>query len=392
MFPVILAGVAAVATLFLTGCSKDKKQEKVLKESFRDTDLTANLSFFQVSPKVLWHDTNGDGKRISQETFNKSFGESALQAAKNYIQKNPSLKPACNHWEPEIIPGSMEPHFEHPEKERVAWQLNLDIDKLTGMNPRPKYFDALLQDLKMIRQELPHVLFRYAEAGEVPAGFLGSYDDLSGEMLLVRGAPMSLIVHELDHRLTWDRRVEEWSVPYGVLCSDGQVRNVPKLPYLPEPAQAQTHFEISLDYYGQGQNQLSYRDTDYWAPMLHYLKTGRDLCLETPHKEASLASEVQGYLTMARYLLLQVGFSESQIQAIREGSPSEGSRAKGDLKSGLQRELKGSSLNPDWAYDLLLHYFGKGGSNGLKNLTTFVDGYYSRMGAPGFADPPNCQN
>ncbi|MBI2336957.1 MAG: hypothetical protein HYU97_09400 [Deltaproteobacteria bacterium] len=343
-------------------------------------EFKKKAEFYQINPTTYWADLDGDGKQGNFEKFTIKPGENRVVKAQEFIKQNPSTFWDFIEWEPTFKPA---PNFNHPEKTTLSKQINLDIAALEKMQDRPKIYDELLADLKLIQEELPYVKFRYPNEGEVPEGFIGIYDPINNEMIVTAGAPASLLIHETDHLLTEKRRNENWSVEWKLKCDNGHKHTIPKSPHAPSPNQVRTKFSFNLDFAQQEIKTFTYDSVVAWSYVLKTLEMGSEICLGEVNKQVALANEVRGYMTMARYLLFRIGFTEQQLGAYQKGGFANTTLSKAFIEVGLQHHLEGSNLNYRWANAMVVSYLdGK--------LDVFVKAYYTDMAAPGFVDQPGC--
>lgn len=395
MIPVIL-GAIAVGVLVSSCKSEEEKEGPELSPQRPSSDPVNQLPFIQTGVGSYWADLDVDGKQTTEETVFVREGQDRNKQAQGFIDRNAWALSACFQWKPRFLPGTRQDYFEHPLKNRMDQQLSSDITKLKEMKGRLPIYDRLLQDLENITKELPFVQFRYPTAEEIKEfsnnqGYLGLYNNMTNEIVAPRNMPMSLLVHEMDHRVTAHHRIEPWGVSYQERCGDSGLRKVPKAPHLPSPDHARTHFDFSLDFFGNGQNKLTYNDLDYWSAVYRSFELGAQACFSSEAKHSTLANEVRAYQTMGRYLLFKINFTHQDLAAIRGQDTGPKQKAKQKLLIGLRKELDGSSLNPEWTNELMLHYLGIGGSSEEENLSTFVANYYSNViQDPGFVDPPDC--
>lgn len=405
MLPFVIAGAVGLGALVLGGCGEEKD-----KESQEELDTgPIKLPFYQTPSNKLWFDSNADGKEIAQELVNFPEGASAevlLRTAKKFIQERPYFQPPCNsEWEVEILPKA---RWESPQgqakKRLMTRQINKDIDKIKEIPraQRPPWMKQLLEDLILIQQELPYLKFELAKvapkgakklkSGEVPYGFLATYNDETGEILYTVKDPHSIMVHELDHAVTARVRVEDWAIANKIKCPDGTIFQFPMTPYRQTHDQVRTSFEFYINLENEKDETLTFDTWHEYFPLIYALEHGREKCLNKKEKESRLADEVHAYLVMVRYLLFEmmthpeVKLTQDQITAAGKGN----SMAKNRIKLGLAKVLQDSSLNPEWAQDLVLNaledtYAGKNGA-----LKEYVLKYYTNQGQYGFVDVPGC--
>ncbi len=347
------------------------------------TEFKEKAEFLNIRPDIYWYDLNQNGREETGETFQATSKEFKTKAD-DFIKSHPASFFDFIQWVPSSIKATREQYFAHPEKKALEQQVDQDIAHLNQMKDRPEIYSKLLEDLKTIKEELQYIKFRYPKSkDEVPEGFIGIYDPLTNTMIVTKGAPASLLIHELDHKLTAHRRTENWSVPLEMKCPRGHLHKIPKDSNVPSPQEARTVFAVSLDFPKSSSLRLTYDAVAYYAPLFASLKFGKPACTTFKSRDAVLANEVRGYLTMSRYLLMRMEVTSEEIQSIEKGGNI-------DFLSRLKTHLSDTNLNPRWANNLLLHYFGRGGKSGKENLVTFVEDYYKSFNDPGLVDQPKC--
>ncbi len=396
IIPLVLGAVAL--GLLLPAC-KDTEDKKIIeKEPLPPPhDGVLKIPFLNTSKNTYWADLDLDGREDPHEVIFDRQGNEKEKLAQALIDKNSWAFSACYLWRPEFPNYNRQEIYSHPLKNRLSDQLNRDLSKLKAMENPPEIYRQLIQDLEIIREDLPFVIFRNPTAEELSqfstnAGYLGLYNLETNEIVAPETMPVSLLIHEMDHRVTASRRTESWSQDYLEKCESGEMRSVPKDPHRPSPDKARLGFEFSLDFFGRGENRLRYNDLDTWEPLYRSVELGVRACFSDKAKASALANEVRAYQTMARYLLFRVGFTQEDLENIRGEDAKRQTKAEKKLGDGLIQELTGTSLNPLWTHEMMMHYLGRGGISGKANLSTFVKDYYSRViKDPGFVDPPDCK-
>lgn len=349
------------------------------------------IAFIQVETDTWWADLDWDGRQDAGEKLVLKADDDKDAKFEEFVRQNSTTFWSFQSYKPTFLSTSLEDYFDHPERTKFQQQIDRDIEQLKAMENRPEIYTRLLADLEAIQEELRYTRFEFATEGEVPEGFIGVYDPFSAMMLVNQGAPASLLVHEMDHGVTTHQRVAEYSISYKVMVEEGVVHEIPRDSTKAEPTPENISFSFKIDFPKSGPQELTYDDLAAFQPLIQTLEHGELACTTPESRAAALANEVRGYLTMSRYLLFRVGFNQEQIDLITSEDELEASAAKELLLQSLISHLGETNLNPRWAHQLLLYYFGLGGDTGQGNLVVFVNSYYTSQQAPGFADAPGCK-
>ncbi len=324
---------------------------------------------------LYWHDQNGDGRIGEKEIhFIPSHDHWPDRAARLLQSINPNFSGEASKIERY---ESLRDYFDHPEKRSFALQLVISIQKLEQMDDRPSIYSTLLDDLRLIQQELPHTRFRYAAENELPANTHAQYDIHNSVITTRHNPPTALLIHEMDHAVTSHRRTDRKAIER-----------------YPQNENWITSFEFYLDY------PLSSEDSDDPPIRIRYDSIAEAsiflfapdekslMCPSDESIEASVANEVHAFQTTARFWIFQLGITADDLNKMSEDSHAK-NRFLESLETLCHEKLSGTLITEEEAYQILLHYFDEGGWFN-SNLKDYVEKVYAAGTDPRFVETENC--
>lgn len=325
---------------------------------------------------LYWHDFNGDGRLGEKEIHFIPAGEHWPDRAARLLQSlNPNFSGEASKIERF---ESLRDYFDHPEKRTLGLQIIISIKRLEAMPNRPGIYSALLEDLRLIQQELQHTRFRYAAENELPESTYAQYDIFTSTITLRHNPPTALLLHEMDHAVTNHIRTDRRAIEL-----------------YPNTENLVTSFEFYLDYplrqtADDAPLRLRYENISEASIFLFSPDPNLVLCPNEESIAASTANEVHAFQTSARYWLFQMGITEDDLNKIREGGNAK-TKFLESLKSQCGKHLTGMQVPSEEVYKILIHYFDEGGWFD-SNLKDYVEEVYEAGHDPRFVETEHCLN
>jgi len=231
------------------------------------------------------------------------------------------------------------------------------------MDRRPEIYTALLNDLQMIKEELPRITFSNL-SGHGTA--MGRFEPNINTLFMPQRAraesttTQATIVHEMDHALTANQRTSH----------------------------SNPEFAFGLDFSRPPNKVLRYNATHAPRSLSGGSIFGEVYCSTAEGRAASLADEVHAAQTQARYLLFRLGVTPKELEQMRRARDQRSVVKILDPK--IDAAVGESRSDFDDVKANLLYYFGKGGTSGRGDLADLITFAYERVKDPRFVDTPGC--